>query len=132
MERMESRYTFYIIGSGRRSFRQLVFSGRQDVMCVALFVALAVILSILLSAGWVAVRHRGTAAALMQELARQKAEIDAKESQLLAMAQEINGLKENLLDLHDFEQKIRVIASLGPTSGGDSLLMKSVAPWGSC
>jgi prefoldin subunit 5 len=41
--------------------------------------------------------------------------------QIQAFAHEINALKENLVELDQFEEKIRVIANLDSDKGDDSL-----------
>jgi hypothetical protein len=118
---MKSRYTFYIVGSRKKPFRQLAFSGRHALVAMALLVVMSSLLSIALYSGVTSLRDQTVYADLTQELSRKKSENEAKDRQLLSMAYEMNGLKGSLRDLHDFEKKIRVIASLGPTSGGDNL-----------
>lgn len=46
---------------------------------------------------------------------------DHQQSQIAAFTLKIDQLKSQLTDLHEFEQKIRVIANLGPKSGGQSM-----------
>ncbi len=121
MEFMKSRYTFYIVGSGKKPFRQLALSGRHALVFVALLIALSSILSVSIYAGITSVRHRNASAAIELEMARKDAEIEARDEQLLTMAGEVNTLKRSLLDLYEFEKKIRVIANLGPVSKGDNL-----------
>ena len=118
---MKSRYTFYIVGSGKKPFRQLVFSGRHALAFIVLLIALSSTLSIFLYSELTSVRHQKVSAAHALELTRKEAEIEARDGQLLSMAREINGLKGSLRNLYDFEKKIRVIASLGPASEGDNL-----------
>ena len=77
--------------------------------------------SIALYAKVSSVSHQRAINGLTQELSRKQGAIEAKEGQLLAMAREVNGLKGALLELHAFEKKICVIASLGPDPKGDYL-----------
>lgn len=121
MERMKSKYTFYIMGSGKRPFRQLAVSGRRALFFAATLVALSASLSVYLYSVWSTHRHQQVVTEFTLDLERKKAELQARDDQLVVMAREINRLKGSLRSLHEIEQKIRVIASLGPASDGDTL-----------
>ncbi|SCY66642.1 Peptidase family M23 [Desulfoluna spongiiphila] len=121
VEPMKRRYTFYIVGSGKNSFRQLALTGRGALVFLVLLVALTSTLSVTLYAQWASFRHQKSTDAFSLSLERKDAELKAREAQLVVLAREINGLKGNLMALYDFEKKIRVIANLGSPSKGDSL-----------
>ncbi|WP_300670267.1 M23 family metallopeptidase [Desulfoluna sp.] len=118
---MKNKYTFYILGPGKRPFRQIALSGRSALALVALLVAISSLSSMALYSRWGSFYHQQAAADLSIALQRKEAEVQSRDGQLLAMANEINGLKGNLLGLYEFEKKIRVIANLGPSAMGGNL-----------
>lgn len=58
---------------------------------------------------------------IQQELQAQKADLEKQRRQIQAFAQDINGLKNDLLTLNDFEKKIRILANLEHNSDQASL-----------
>jgi murein DD-endopeptidase MepM/ murein hydrolase activator NlpD len=58
---------------------------------------------------------------LTQTIDEQRDEIGQQRLQIQAFAHEINALKEKLVKLDQFEEKIRVIANLEPSQGDDNL-----------
>lgn len=58
---------------------------------------------------------------MAQTVGEQQDEIGQQRLQIQAFAHEINSLKEHLIKLDQFEEKIRVIANLDPGQGDDNL-----------
>lgn len=58
---------------------------------------------------------------MAQTVDEQRDEIGQQRLQIQAFAHEINSLKEHLIKLDQFEEKIRVIANLDPGQGDDNL-----------
>jgi murein DD-endopeptidase MepM/ murein hydrolase activator NlpD len=58
---------------------------------------------------------------LRADLKTQEELVDHQQDQILAFSHKIDQLKDQLVNLHDFEQKIRIIANLEPSDSGASM-----------
>lgn len=59
---------------------------------------------------------------MAQSVAQQREEIASQRRQIQSFAHEINALKDQLVKLNQFEERIRVIANLEPDDGAETLL----------
>ncbi|CAB5124783.1 hypothetical protein D3OALGB2SA_3210 [Olavius algarvensis associated proteobacterium Delta 3] len=78
-------------------------------------------------AGWLVYDYtqvkfaQGDSQALLQELNSRKEEISTQRHQIQNFAEQINQLKDELVALHDFENKIRIIANIEQKATQDGL-----------
>jgi murein DD-endopeptidase MepM/ murein hydrolase activator NlpD len=83
--------------------------------CVAAFIGISVYDYRMLRKSLAANQHKN------QTIDEQRQEIEQQRLQIQSFAHEINALKEKLIRLDRFEEKIRVIANLAPSQADDNL-----------
>jgi murein DD-endopeptidase MepM/ murein hydrolase activator NlpD len=117
---MKSAYTISIIGPAGSAIRQYAVAKRT----VCLGIVLAAMAAVAIIAGTVDYMHlqkqAATVAALNARLLEKNQLITMQRQQVQAFAEDINGLKDRLVAISDFEKRIRVIANLDnePESAG--------------
>ncbi len=114
---MRNKITFILLSGNGSRIRQ--FSSSKWMLSLSLFTVVAMAVGIgLLVQDYV--RLKQTAALtfeLQSAIASRDAEIVHHQKQIECFADEINGLKNKIMALNDFENKIRVIANLEKPAG---------------
>ncbi len=114
---MRNKITFILLSGNGSRIRQ--FSSSKWMLSLSLFTVVAMAVGIgLLVHDYV--RLKQTAALtyeLQSAIASRDAEIVHHQKQIECFADEINGLKNKIMALNDFENKIRVIANLEKPAG---------------
>ena len=113
---MRNKITFIIFGNTGSTIHQASISKPvviASLACIALFLISFMVV------GYQYIdlkRHTDDAESLKAKIASQAGEIANQNRQIQIFADKINVLKENLLELNDFEKKIRVIANIERTN----------------
>ncbi len=109
---MRNKITFILLSGNGSRIRQ--FTSSKKVLALGLFAAIVVVSGIgLLVQDYVRLKQTAAITVELQSaIASRDAEIVHHQKQIECFAEEINGLKNKLLALNDFENKIRVIANL--------------------
>lgn len=118
---MRNRTTFVILRGAGSKVHQADFSrsvlysiGAAVVLGVAVFSLLAVDY---VKMKWALPNNR----ILQQELVRHQEKIHSQNSQIQAFADEVNNLKNEIVALNDFENKIRIIANIKQPDNSEGL-----------
>ncbi|MCW7755200.1 M23 family metallopeptidase [Desulfobotulus sp. H1] len=118
---MNQKMTFYIMSHSGTRIRELTFP-KAFVYLVFLFVLFFISLF-----AWVMYDYSRLAARaaevpfLQSELTVSEESLSIQRDQLQVFAKELNLLKNRILTLSEFEQKIRTIANLQATEGGEGI-----------
>ena len=109
---MRNKITFILLSGNGSRIRQ--FTSSKKVLALGLFTAIVAVSAIgLLVQDYVRLKQTAAITVELQSaIASRDAEIVHHQKQIECFAEEINGLKNKLLALNDFENKIRVIANL--------------------
>ena len=109
---MHKKVTLYIASHSGSRVRQLTFS-RRAIAGVGV-----VLVSLSTGLGWMALDYadqrkgRMASVRLASELAKQSEIVGLQNRKLQLFAQRVNGLESELASLHDFEQRVRILANL--------------------
>lgn len=109
---MAQKFSLFLVGGSGTKVRQLQISSRQCILFALLTVTL---LSIIGYGMWDYVSLRREAArssSLQRELALSSEEVVLQRGQINRFAQEIDLLKERIVTLDQFEERIRILANL--------------------
>jgi murein DD-endopeptidase MepM/ murein hydrolase activator NlpD len=118
---MNKKLSFFVLSTSGSPIKQLTVSKR-----FLRFLLFLVFAGVLIS-GYAAYDYYALKKSLPNtrelesKITGQQDEISTQRRQIQNFAQEINTLKEKLIDLNRFEKKIRVIANIEKTSGQDGL-----------
>lgn len=113
---MTSLYTISIISPAGGAIRQMAVSKKMLHLGIglAMLVAIAIVIG---SAQFFSLRGQtGRLQALSGRLETQDSLVEMQRRQIQTFATDINGLKDRLVKLNEFETKIRVIANIGISS----------------
>jgi len=109
---MRNNITFIVFGNTGSTIHQATVSKPVVITSVAI-IALFLFSFIMVGYQYIDLkRHTEDAESLKARIAGQAREIVNQNKQIQVFADKINGLKENLLELNGFENKIRVIANI--------------------
>jgi len=118
---MARKYSLIILSNSGQTVRQATISVVQLVVIAAFVAAGAALIGISLRE-YYALRHIQADNQRMQAtISRQVEEIDQQRLQIQSFAADINAVKDKLVKLDQFEEKIRVIANLEPSRIDENL-----------
>jgi len=115
---MGKKVTFYVLGDSTTSTKQLSVS-ISKISLSLIFILLIATVTAIGFAGYDYYHLRTkwlNIIVLNSEIANQKAEIKNQNQQIKLFASDINTLKNKIVQLSDFENKIRTIANIKDTS----------------
>jgi murein DD-endopeptidase MepM/ murein hydrolase activator NlpD len=118
---MAQKYSLIFLGDSGSTIRQYHYS-RSKILALIVMLCIAICLAGYGLFDYVTLRssvagNRG----LQRDLALQTEEVIHQREQIQSFAKEINELKERLIQLDKFEQRIRIIANLDESGAGDGL-----------
>ncbi len=118
---MANKYSFICLGGSGSKIKQIHFSLSQLVALIVLMVC-TIGASVFVLVDYMALRQdRNTKNTLESNLAAQTEEVVHQQAQIQKFALEINQLKNRLLYLDQFEERIRVMANIDQPDSPDSL-----------
>ncbi len=114
---MRNKITFILLSGNGSRIRQ--FSSSKRALALGLLTVIITVAGVgLLVQDYLRLKQAAALTVDLQSaIATRDAEIDHHQKQIECFANEINGLKNKLLALNDFENKIRVIANLEKPAG---------------
>ncbi|MBE9529808.1 MAG: M23 family metallopeptidase [Proteobacteria bacterium] len=112
--------SFFILSYTGSTVKQLTVS-RRFLGIISACVTLFVILSAFVIYDYITIKTTFNKQELESKIANQKDEIVTQHRQIQKFADEINTLKLTLVDLNNFEKKIRIIANIEKPADNDSL-----------
>jgi len=114
------KITFFILSYTGATVKQLTVS-RRFLGIISACVAVFVILSVFVIYDYINIKITFNKQEIESKIANQKDEIVTQRRQIRKFADEINTLKSTLVDLNNFEKKIRIIANIEKPADNDSL-----------
>jgi murein DD-endopeptidase MepM/ murein hydrolase activator NlpD len=108
---MKKKITFFILGNTGSTIKRITVS-RGIITCLTIFIAVCLVLfSVVIYDNF----------NQQEEIVNQQEEIVNQRKQLKAFAADINSLKSKLVDLKDFEKKIRNVADIEEDADQENL-----------
>ena len=117
---MHRKISFFILSYTGSTVKQLTVS-RRFLGIISACVAIFVILSSFVVYDYYNIKTTFNKQELKSKVANQTNEIIVQRQQIKKFADEINTLKSKLVDLNNFEKKIRIIANIKKPTDHDSL-----------
>ena len=114
------KITFFILSFTGATVKQITLS-RRFLGTISVCVTIFVILSAFVSYDYYSIKTTFNKQKLESKIANQKDEIVTQRRQILKFSNEINTLKSTLVELNNFEKKIRIIANIEKLAEDDSL-----------
>jgi murein DD-endopeptidase MepM/ murein hydrolase activator NlpD len=114
------KITFFILNHTGSTVKQITISRRFLGGICACGIAFAV-LSAFVTYDYYTIKTTFNKQKLESKIANQKEEILTQRQQIKKFSDEINTLKSNLVELNNFEKKIRIIANIEKSTEDDSL-----------
>jgi murein DD-endopeptidase MepM/ murein hydrolase activator NlpD len=114
------KITFFILSYTGSTVKQITVS-RRFLGGISVCVAIFVILSAIISYDYYTIKTTFNKQTLESKIADQTDEIVTQRRQIQKFASEINVLKSSLVELNNFEKKIRIIANIEKPDEDDSL-----------
>ncbi|GAB6097838.1 M23 family metallopeptidase [Desulfatiferula olefinivorans] len=109
---MSKKLTFFILSNSGAPIKQATLS-RKNLVFLGFFAALSVGLLGYSAVDYMVLKFTGkNPQALQQKIQDFQSEIESQRTQIQKYAGEINALKSKLIELNDFEKKIRIIANI--------------------
>jgi len=118
---MGKKISFFVVSNTGASIRQKTISKTLLTFLSFLLVSCLVFAGVIVYDYFLLKKTSIDAGRLQNRITNQKEEIAGQRKQIQAFAEEINRLKSNLLELNDFEKKIRIIANIEKPAEKDSL-----------
>lgn len=114
---MNKRVTFFIASDSGGIFKKLSLS-RGGLLLAGATATIVLLLTGYILTDYLILRHQtATVSHLTNEITHQKEQINGQQQQIRQFAEQINGLKSDLVALNDFEEKIRIIANIEKAAG---------------
>lgn len=117
---MNRKISFFILSYTGSTVKQLTVS-KRFLSIISTCVAIFIILSVFVIYDYINIKTTFNKQKLESKIANQNDEIVNQRRQIQNFADEINTLKSKLLDLSNFEKKIRIIANIKKPDDHDSL-----------
>ena len=118
---MKQKLSLIVLGGSGSKIRQIHLTGRHAV-ALALFLCVAVAALLYGAVDYVVMRSEMTDRGVIeQQLEAQNEEVSLQKRQIEKFAQDINDLKERIVILDKFEQKIRLLANIDQHGDADGL-----------
>lgn len=114
------KITFFILSYTGSTVKQITLS-RRFLGTISACVTVFVILSAFVSYDYYTIKTTFNKQKLESKIANQKDEIVTQRRQIQKFSSEINTLKSTLVELNNFEKKIRIIANIEKPAEDDSL-----------
>jgi murein DD-endopeptidase MepM/ murein hydrolase activator NlpD len=114
------KITFFILSYTGSTVKQITLS-RRFLGTISACVTVFVILSAFVSYDYYTIKTTFNKQKLESKIANQKDEIVTQRRQIQKFSNEINTLKSTLVELNNFEKKIRIIANIEKPAEDDSL-----------
>ena len=114
------KITFFILSFTGATLKQITLS-RRLLGGISVCIAVFVILSAFVGYDYYTIKTTFNKQKLESKIANQKDEILAQRLQIQKFTSEINKLKSTLVELNNFEKKIRIIANIEKPAEDDSL-----------
>ena len=121
MVKMKKKLTVLIFDATGTPVRQATIPRLLFPISVLFFVGVAIALYLGISDYLRLKEETKSISRLHTDLKTQVELVDHQQNQIAAFTHKIEKLKDQLADLNDFEQKIRIIANLNPKDGGTSM-----------
>ncbi len=118
---MAKKISFIILSNSGTTVKQVAVSAALLAVMVVLFAGAAGLIGMALYDYQSLRKSLAGSRQMARTIDEQREEIGQQRMQIQAFAHEINALKDQLVKLDQFEEKIRVIANLDPAQGNDNL-----------